>query len=143
MDAATFDEKAKAAQNLLKVDTPFGSGIEKWELPIDMKPMKTYKTIFPPNTYVAPYIHPENNSDDPGGSLRIVFSGRIFYEDKEYTAGDWFFVPNGESYEFLTDPEEETIVFYTYRFFGVEQGNRFSHPHHTEKIKSKEKEISK
>src|ERR1051325_11181548 len=30
-----FDERAKAAEELLRLDTPFGSGIRKWQLPID------------------------------------------------------------------------------------------------------------
>lgn len=125
----SFDQKADSAKKLLAVEAPFGSGITKWELPIFMPPLRIHQTIFTPNTFVAPHVHPLNSQEEPGGSLRIVSSGRIFYEGREYVAGDWFFIPNGEKYSFLTDPEVETTVFYTYAFFGVDKGNRFSHPH--------------
>ena len=42
----SFDEKAKAAEELLKVDTPFGSGIRKWQLPVNMIEMRVYETVF-------------------------------------------------------------------------------------------------
>jgi hypothetical protein len=126
---SSFDERAKAAEELLRVDTPFGSGIRKWQLPIDMMPMRVNLTVFPPNTTVAKHVHPANSPEAPGGGLRIVSKGTIFYEGREYGPGDWFFVPNGTPYTFTTDPEIPTVVFYKYAFFGFEQGNRFSHPH--------------
>lgn len=127
-----FDDRAEKAKEVLQVDTPFGSGIKKWQLPIDMMPMRVHQTVFPPNTIVSPHVHPENTEDAPGGGLRIVSRGRIFYNEKEYGSGDWFFVPNGTPYSFTTDPEVETIVFYKYAFFGFAEGNRFSHPHAVE-----------
>src|SRR2546423_3292962 len=33
-EVSCFDERAEAAQELLRVETPFGSGIRKWQLPI-------------------------------------------------------------------------------------------------------------
>lgn len=132
----SFDEKARRARQVLKVETPFGSNIEKWELPVFMPPLRIHQTIFPPNTYVAPHVHPLNTEEEPGGGLRIVLSGKIFYEGQEYGPGDWFFVPNGEPYSFLTDSEDETVVFYKYAFFGVQRGNRFSHPYSVKKMVS-------
>jgi hypothetical protein len=124
-----FDDAAKRAEDLLTVDTPFGDGVRKWQLPVDMLPMRVLITVFPPGTNVACHVHPPHTEDAPGGGLRIVSKGRIFFQDKEFGPGDWFFVPNGTPYEFYTDPDVETIVFYKYAFFGFEQGNRFSHPH--------------
>jgi hypothetical protein len=124
-----FDERSKLAEELLRVDTPFGSGIKKWQLPIDMMPMRVQLTILPPNTTVAKHVHPASSPEAPGGGLRIVSKGRIFYEGREYGPGDWFFVPNGTPYTFTTDPKIPTILFYKYAFFGFEEGNRFSHPH--------------
>jgi hypothetical protein len=131
-EVSCFDDRARLAEESLRVDTPFGSGIRKWQLPIDMMPMRVNMTVFPPNTIVSKHVHPASTPDAPGGGLRIVSKGRIFYKGQEYGPGDWFFVPNGTPYTFTTDPERPTIVFYKYAFFGFEQGNRFSHPHAVE-----------
>lgn len=115
-------------EDALSVGRPFAKGIRKFELPIDMFPMHVAKTIFPPGSVVERHVHPPHTVDAPGGGLRVVVSGKVFYDGREYSSGDWFFVPNGVAYEFTTDPNEETIVFYSYNFFGSERGNRFSHP---------------
>lgn len=127
-EVSCFDDRAIAAQELLKVDTPFGSGIQKWQLPIDMMPMRVHQTLFPPSTLVESHVHPANTPDAPGGGLRIVTKGKILYKGREYGPGDWFFVPNGVPYTFTTDPAGPTVVMYKYAFFGFEKGNRFSHP---------------
>ncbi len=131
-----FDESAKRAEQLLRVDTPYGSAIQKWQLPIVSRQMRIEQTIFPANSFVAPHVHPINSPTDTGGGLRIVIKGKIFYRGFVYQAGDWFFVPNGTPYSFTTDPEGETVVMYKYAFFGDEHENRFSHP-------SAEKEVDK
>ena len=128
----SFDEKAKAAEELLKVDTPFGSGIRKWQLPVNMIEMRVYETVFPPNTVVEPHVHPEYSVDDPGGSLRIIVRGSILYNGRTFGPGDWFFVPNGVPYTFRSAPDQNTHVMYLYRFFAASEGNRFSHPHATD-----------
>jgi hypothetical protein len=125
----SFDQLARDAAALLPVETPFGSGIKKWQLPIDMMPLRVFQTVFPPGTYVRSHVHPPHSDEAPGGGLRIVSRGSITYKGQKFGPGDWFFAPNGEPYEFSTDPDVETIVFYKYAFFAVEQGNRFSHPH--------------
>ena len=124
-----FDSNAKMEEELLPIETPFGSGIRKWQLPIDMMPLRTAKTVFPPNTKVHSHTHPPHSEEAPGGGLRIVVSGEVYYNGQTFKSGDWFFTSNGEPYEFSTHSELETIVFYTYSFFGAEHGNRFSHPH--------------
>lgn len=125
---SSLDVETEREMRKLPLETPYGAGIEKCELPIDMLPLRVAKTVFPPNTSVSSHVHPPHTDDNPGGSVRIVVSGAIVYEGRTYRAGDWFFIPNGEPYEFSTDPNVPTIVFYTYRFFGAEEGNRFSHP---------------
>ena len=127
-----FDPLAEKAEELLPVETPFGSGIRKWQLPIDMMPIRVMKTIFPPNSVVKSHVHPMHSDESPGGGLRIIVAGSIIYKDKKYGPGDWFFAVNGEPYEFKTDPHKQTVVFYKYTFFAVEKGNRFSHPHASE-----------
>lgn len=128
----SFDEKANRARELLKVDTPFGSGIQKWQLPVNMIEMRVFETVFPPNSVVTPHVHPVNTEEDPGGSLRIVVKGSIIYKDRTFGPGDWFFVPNGVPYAFKSDPNQDTHVMYLYRFFAANEGNRFSHPHATQ-----------
>ncbi len=123
------DKLEEIAQSELLLDTPFGSKIKKWQIPVDMMPIRVAKTIFPKNSVVNLHVHPKNTDDDPGGGLRMVAKGSVNYRGENYLAGDWFFVPNGTSYEFTTSKNEETILFYTYTFFGAAEGNRFSHPH--------------
>jgi hypothetical protein len=125
----SFDQAALSARDALRVDAPFGSGIAKWQLPVNMLELRVFQTVFPPDTLVAPHVHPVNTEQDPGGSLRIVVKGSISYEGRTFRPGDWFYVPNGESYTFRSSPDEETTVMYLYRFFAATEGNRFSHPH--------------
>jgi hypothetical protein len=127
----SFDEKAALAQELLKVDTPFGSGIRKWQLPCNMIEMRVHETVFPPNSFVQPHVHPINTEEDPGGSLRIVVKGHIKYAGQVFGPGDWFYVPNGVPYSFSSAPDQNTHVMYLYRFFAADKGNRLSHPHST------------
>lgn len=125
----SFDELATKAEKLLPIETPFGSGISKWQLPFDMMPLRVMKTRFPANTRVEPHVHPAASMAEPGGSLRIVTKGCIVYNNRDFRSGDWFYIPNGEPYTFTTDPHGETECFYTYGFFAWTEGNRFSHPH--------------
>jgi hypothetical protein len=127
-DVSSFDDHALRARDLLKVDAPFGSGIEKWQLPVDMMPIRVHETVYPPGSIVTSHMHPKNSEADPGGGLRIITQGRVFYDGRVYGPGDWFFVLNGSTYAFTTDPEGMTVVMYLYRFFQAESGNRFSHP---------------
>ena len=124
-----FDEIAIMAERTMPLDTPFGSNIRKWQLPIDMMPIRVSKTVFPKNSVVRPHVHPEGEVGNPGGGLRVVTKGCITFDGKAYGPGDWFFVPNGVPYEFLTSSEGDTEVMYTYAFFAAAEGYRFSHPH--------------
>jgi hypothetical protein len=125
---SSLDPDTEARQALLPIGAPFANGVQKFELPIDMLPLRVAKVIFPPGSVVRKHVHPRHSIEAPGGGLRIVVSGSILYEGREYRSGDWFFVPNGQPYEFTTDVTVPTILFYKYAFFGVAEGNRFSHP---------------
>lgn len=122
------DPNVNSLEKKLPVETPFGSGIQKWQLPIDFMPIRVMRTVFAPGTKVSSHLHPPATADDPGGGLRIVTKGKIIYNNAIYGPGDWFYIENGSAYDFESDPNAETEVFYTYRFFGWEEGNRFSHP---------------
>lgn len=125
---SSLDQTTTESQSSLRVAAPFGKGVEKYELPIDMLPIRVAKTIFAPGSVVARHVHPPHSEESPGGGVRIVVSGYVLFEGRRHGPGDWFFVPNGTPYEFSTDPIGPTILFYSYSFFGAERGNRFSHP---------------
>ncbi|UCI30803.1 cupin domain-containing protein [Mesorhizobium sp. B4-1-4] len=124
----SFDPSAGKARTFLRVETPFSRGISKWQLPVDMKEVRIHEISFPPNSFVAPHVHHENEPGDPGGSLRIVTVGSINYRNNVFGPGDWFYIPNGVAYSFTTDPNCTTRAMYLYRFFAAREGNRFSHP---------------
>lgn len=62
-------------------------------------------------------MHPEDSVGDPGGGLRVVATGTVVFQGNKYMPGDWFFVPNGQPYDFKSDEVTDTVVFYLYRFF--------------------------
>lgn len=124
----SFDQLTAAAQQNLRVDAPFGTSCKKWQLPIDVHEGRTFITEFEKGSFVEPHVHPENNQHNPGGSLRTVLTGGVKFQGKNFGPGDWFYIPNGVPYTFKVSDEETTRVLYTYAFFGVSDGNRFSAP---------------
>jgi|ERR1700680_3399841 len=129
----SFEADTEQARGGLLVDAPFARGIKKWQLPIDVCEWRVFISEFPPNTYVEPHVHPANTPENPGGSLRTVLKGSLAYAGHVFRPGDWFFIPNGVPYAFRSDANVETVVMYTYAFFGVAEGNRFSSPLELEK----------
>ena len=125
---SSLDQSTIESQMALRLAAPFGTGVEKYELPIDMLPIRVAKTVFSPGSVVTRHVHPPHSEESPGGGIRIVVSGYVLFEGRRHGPGDWFFTPNGTPYEFSTDPVGPTILFYSYSFFGAERGNRFSHP---------------
>lgn len=127
----SFDQAAQDAQTKLSVGAPFADGIKKWQIPIDMPGFKSMITTFPPDSTVLPHVHPEIEGAT-GGSLRTVTQGSILFEGKEYFPGDWFFVPNGTSYSFTTNPvtvsSESYLYIVVHKRTGVPEP-RFSAPH--------------
>lgn len=138
----SFDQSVKDARDRLIVDAPFAKGIRKWQIPIDICEWRVFITEFPPSSFVEPHVHPQNTSEDPGGSMRTVLKGSINYAGKVYGPGDWFYIPNGVPYSFKTDENVDTVVMYKYRFFAVAEGNRFSHPIEIEHYRSGTKAVA-
>lgn len=124
----SFDFEASSARERLLVDAPFANKIRKWQIPVDVCEWRVFIAEFPRSTYVEPHVHAANTLAEPGGSMRTILKGSISYAGREYGPGDWFFIPNGIPYSFKTDEHRETVVMYKYAFFGVAEGNRFSHP---------------
>lgn len=129
----SFDSVTEMARDKLLVDAPFASQIRKWQIPVDVCEWRVFITEFPPNTFVEPHVHPENTTEQPGGSLRTILHGSLLYSEKVFKPGDWFFIPNGVPYSFTSDKDSATVVMYTYAFFAVSEGNRFSSPLELEK----------
>jgi len=93
--------------------------------------LKFHVTKFPPNTVVHAHKHPEIpffHEEGPAGGLRIVITGKIIFEGKEFLPGDWFFVPNGTPYSFKTYGEGETSEAYGYGGGSCKPAVRFSPP---------------
>lgn len=124
----SFDADVEKAREMLQIDAPFANRTRKWQIPVDICEWRVFITEFPPDTFVEPHVHPANTVEEPGGSMRTVLKGAIQYAGQMFGPGDWFYIPNGVPYSFRTDPHRDTVVMYKYRFFGVAEGNRFSHP---------------
>lgn len=124
----SFDAETERARRELLVDAPFAEGIRKWQLPVDICEWRAFMAEFPTNMLVEPHVHPANTPSNPGGSLRTVLKGSLTYAGRIFGPGDWFFIPNGVPYSFRSDANTPTLVLYTYAFFAVVEGNRFSSP---------------
>ena len=124
----SFDEDARRAEEELLVDVPFAPGVQKWQLPIGLPGFRVIMTRFPPNTEVQLHEHPNFDGVSACGQLRVVVKGSITYAGKRYGPGEWFFIPNGVPYSFVTDPEVETLENYYYQYNGATMPLRFSSP---------------
>ena len=124
----SFDEISSLAVSDLAVDVPFAEGVKKWQLPISLPGLKAITTVFPPGTKVELHEHPNFDGASRCGQLRVVTRGSILYNGVKYRPGDWFYIPNGVPYSFVTDPDEETSESYFYQY-NVHGGDaRFSSP---------------
>ena len=126
-NVSSRDLASELARQALAVGSPHPSKIEKWQLPVDMLPLRPVMLVFPPGSKLAPKVQPVVSEEDPGGALRVVLSGALSCNGVRYGAGDWFFIANGNDYQLESDPEEETRVLYLYRFPSCEDGGRFSY----------------
>jgi uncharacterized RmlC-like cupin family protein len=73
-------------------------GFQKWLLPVQVS-SDTFLYI----TVAAPGARADTHAHD-GDSVRFVASGSIIYDGRELTAGDWLFIPAGQSYSFSAGP---------------------------------------
>lgn len=124
----SFDDDTLRAENDLRVDAPYADGAQKWQLPIALPNFRIMMTRFPPNTVVEPHVHPDIDDITKCGQYRIVIEGSITYNGKKYGPGEWFFIPNGVPYSFVTDPDVETLENYAYQYNRRNMPVRFSNP---------------
>jgi hypothetical protein len=88
------DEAAVRAMDILAVDN-VPDGFRKWQLPVYFgEPSQMYISVGEPGVKVPTHAHEE------GDGIRFIAGGSITYEGQELTAGDWMFIPAGESYSF-------------------------------------------
>lgn len=124
----SFDKSVELAKTELRVETPFSNNIVKWQLPLFWG-LKFHMTHFPPHTVVHSHKHPDIpffHEEGPAGGLRIIISGKIIFEGKEFLPGDWFFVPNGIPYSFRAGEEGADEA---YGYGGDHVKLRFVFPH--------------
>jgi hypothetical protein len=78
--------------------TTMPKGFEQWQLPIVLggrnRPVMLFITLGLPNAIVPEHRHPQDSV------FRMVMSGSILYKRLELVAGDWMYVPEGQSYSF-------------------------------------------
>jgi quercetin dioxygenase-like cupin family protein len=128
----SFDENSVRAEKDLSVDVPFAVGVQKWQLPINLPNFRVIMTRFPPNTVVDLHEHPNFDGVSACGQLRVVVQGSITFDGRKYGPGDWFFIPNGVPYSFVTDPDLVTLENYYYQYNGATLPMRFSSPQASE-----------
>ncbi|ANL70410.1 cupin domain-containing protein [Rhizobium phaseoli] len=102
------DSDVRAAIADLQI-TNIPDGFTKWMIPTFMDgPTQLYFS------YAAPNVSVPKHSHDEGDGIRVIIHGKIKYKDKELSAGDWMFVPQGVAYEFKVGPEG-VGMFYCYK----------------------------
>ena len=84
-------------------------GIEQWQLPIELGgPVFFYLTVVQPGAIVGTHRHKRS-------LFRVVVSGSIILNDgRALTAGDWMYVPAGETYSFRGGLNPGAIVYHCY-----------------------------
>jgi hypothetical protein len=88
------DEAAVRGMDILAIDN-VPDGFRKWQLPVYLsEPSHMFISVAEPGVKVPSHSH------DEGDGIRFIAGGSITYEGQELTAGDWMFIPAGESYSF-------------------------------------------
>jgi hypothetical protein len=100
-DAAALSTK----DHLPVEDVP--EGFQKWQLPFHLDGVSIpYVTVGEPGATVPEHAH-------EGDSIRIINSGSIIFEGEELTAGDWMYIPAGQSYSYKVSRQTTTPVVVT------------------------------
>ena len=81
------------------------SGVEMWLLPVVLNRSLLFVQVLAPNAEVPEHEHVR------GAVFRLVISGSIRYKGIELTAGDWMYVPRGQSYSFSAGSAGATVMY--------------------------------
>jgi mannose-6-phosphate isomerase-like protein (cupin superfamily) len=87
---------AEKLTELLKTEKVPG-GFSKYQLPVYFEGgpgTQFFVTVGEPGAEVGTHSH------DEGDGFRYIASGSIIFEGQELTAGDWIYIPRGQSYSF-------------------------------------------
>jgi hypothetical protein len=98
--------EVRRAQDLLEVSNVPDKGFRKWQLPVYLdRPSQLFVTVADPNLEVPEHSH------DEGDGIRFIAGGSIQYDGEELTAGDWMFIPAGQTYTFTVGPMGATMCY--------------------------------
>ncbi|SCL31093.1 hypothetical protein GA0070624_4203 [Micromonospora rhizosphaerae] len=99
------DEGADSLRKALAVSN-VPDGFRKYQLPVYLSERSQMFISF-----AEPDIHTPEHSHDEGDGIRFIAGGSIIYEGKELTAGDWMFIPRGQSYSFDVGPNGALMCY--------------------------------
>ena len=94
-------------QTLKRPPASMPPGVEQWQLPVTLGPrhaVLAFTGRMKPRAVVPAHAH---NND----LFRVVISGTLKYRGKTLRAGDWMFVPAGQSYALQAGPKG-CVTFY-------------------------------
>ena len=81
------------------------SGVAMWQLPVVLNQSLLFLQVLEPGAQVPEHEHVR------AAVFRLVISGSIHYDGKELTAGDWMYVPRGQSYSFSAGSAGATVMY--------------------------------
>jgi quercetin dioxygenase-like cupin family protein len=81
------------------------SGVEMWQLPVVLNQSLLFMQVLAPGAEVPQHAHVRS------AVFRLVISGSIVYDGKELKAGDWMYVPQGQSYSFAAGSAGATVMY--------------------------------
>jgi hypothetical protein len=81
------------------------SGVAMWQLPVVLNRSLLFLQVLEPAAVVPEHEHVR------GAVFRLVISGSIVYNGLELKAGDWMYVPQGQSYSFAAGSGGATVMY--------------------------------
>ena len=89
------DKFSQSVRRKLKIKK-VPDGFVKWRLPffLQCEGVNFYISSANPHTKVNTHSH------DLGPTIRFILEGSIIFRKKEYTTGDWIYLPPGKEYSF-------------------------------------------
>ena len=107
----SLDSHVEAAKQALKVEVSEGplEGVTKWQLPIPKSEYQEVmqRTSFAPNVEIGVHSHPRRGES---AAFRMILKGSIIFRDKEFKAGDWFYIPPEVEYSFKSGPAGAEVL---------------------------------
>jgi len=80
-------------------------GVSMWQLPVVLNQSLLFLQKLDPGAVVPEHEHVR------APVFRLVISGSIHYNGQELKAGDWMYVPRGQSYSFSAGSAGATVMY--------------------------------